>query len=485
MNTQRKKIKTSKLSKGILAIVVILTMIISLLPSIILPLQAKMDTPVPLYIYLSQITDAKLVSKIFDDTTYATVESYGTIPSDELINGATDVHLAGGMAVAYDSANVGTTTGIIVGASLVGADASKYALSGNVLYAAGLITQAEGVFPSPTPVINAAYTVGTKLANISLPDGYAWAEPEAAVTAGANQQIAATYTDPSKNYTAANGFVTLNAVQATAEPSAEPTGQPTATPSLSPTIAPNEAPSAAPRVSPTVQPSTVPTNLPSTTPSTTPSASPSPSPTVSPSPTPTTPALITDNNSAYMEGYPGGYFNPDGQMTRAEVAVMFDRLLVKDAGYTTTYQGMFTDVPSGSWFAVAVENLARLGIINGRGSNWFDPDAPITRAEFAAIATRLKTVTAASGAQFADVTSDDWFYNAVNSAAAAGWVTGYPDGTFHPNDNITRTEAAVIVNRVLEREFDSSLDGTLTQFSDVPPSYWGYDDIMEATNANN
>jgi len=497
------KSKKSKLPKGILAIVIALTMVSQILPMFISPMQAKMDAPTaPLVIYLSSITDATLVPRVYDGTRNATVKSYGTIPSNMLINGASDVYLTGGVAMlaTYSSANAGTTTGMIGGVSLAGADASKYGLEVGILYATGLITPAEGVFPSDAPTINVTYEPGLLLSDISLPEGYAWADPTAAVLVSDQQQIAVTYTDPSGNYTPANGFITLNITQAMTWPS--PTTSSSPSPTMLPSLPPSPVPTATASPSATASASPSPMMLPSLPPSPVPTATAKPAPelpspttqatpissqTATPSPTATIPALITDDHFAYMKGYPDGTFDPAGNMTRAEVAVMFDRLMVKGPDYITTYQGTFRDVPGGVWYTEAIENLSRLGILEGRDNNWFDPDSSITRAEFVTIATRFQALAATvNKQQFIDVTRDEWFYNAVNSAAANAWITGYADGTFRPNDNITRAEAVTITNRVSGRRFDSSFDKQLlVQFFDVPTGYWGYGDIMEATNSHN
>jgi len=195
-------------------------------------------------------------------------------------------------------------------------------------------------------------------------------------------------------------------------------------------------------------------------------------------------ALITDDHFAYMQGYPGGYFNPDGSMTRAEAAVMFARLMQKQMNVNTPYKGLFNDVPAGEWYTTGVEYLASLGIIQGRDSTWFDPNAPITRGEFASIAAKFARLAPNSSAAFSDVTPSYWAYNAINTAAANGWVTGYPDGTFGPNNYISRVEVVTIVNRMTKRVFDPSEKFSIKTYTDVATSYWGYGDIEEASNSH-
>lgn len=202
-------------------------------------------------------------------------------------------------------------------------------------------------------------------------------------------------------------------------------------------------------------------------------------------PSPTPPALITDDHFAYMQGYPEGDFRPEGNMTRAEATVMFARLINQKMNITDMpYLGKFADVKQGSWYTQAVEYMAVLGIVQGRDSTWFDPDAPITRAEFAQLASKFANLSQAVS-YFSDVPSSAWYYNAVNSAAAKGWVTGYGDGTFRPLDNIKRDEVVTIVNRMLGRVFDPTFNqSALKQFWDLTSGFWAYGDIMEATNAH-
>jgi len=195
------------------------------------------------------------------------------------------------------------------------------------------------------------------------------------------------------------------------------------------------------------------------------------------------PSLIKDDHFAYMQGYPGGYFNPEGSMTRAEVAVMFTRLMTKNAAIPKA-TGLFPDVQPGAWYADAVEYLAKAGIMTGRDATWFDPNAPISRAEFAAVASRYDNLSAGT-MTFTDVPAGYWAYSAIASAAAKGWVTGYGDGTFRPMANITRAEVVTIVNRMLNRVFDSSYSTTnMITYTDVPTNYWGYGDIEEASNSH-
>lgn len=195
--------------------------------------------------------------------------------------------------------------------------------------------------------------------------------------------------------------------------------------------------------------------------------------------------LNTKEHYAYLSGYGGGIFAPERNMTRAEAAQMFYNLLLdKDVDITVS----FSDVPDGAWYSDAVNTLASLGMIKGVGDNKFEPDRSITRAEFTAIAMRFTKGTADGENSFSDVSADDWFYAQVVGSAKYGWISGYPDGTFRPNNTITRAEVTTIVNRMLGRVADESyidahMSG-LTIFTDVPNEYWGSYDIIEATNAH-
>lgn len=192
--------------------------------------------------------------------------------------------------------------------------------------------------------------------------------------------------------------------------------------------------------------------------------------------------LDTQTHKAFLSGYPGGRFGPDGLLTRAQAAQLFYNLL-KNQNVPAAM--LFTDVPDDVWRAEAVNTLASLGKVYGVGGNRFLPDRAITRAEFVAMAMRFASPTAATVQAFPDVQPDDWYYDAVMNAAAYGWVGGNPDGTFAPNAPVTRAEAAAILNRMLGRradqEFIASHTG-LRLFADVPASHWAYFDICEAAN---
>lgn len=158
---------------------------------------------------------------------------------------------------------------------------------------------------------------------------------------------------------------------------------------------------------------------------------------------------------------------------------MFYNLLL-DQNIPTTVR--FEDVPDSAWYADAVHALASLGMIGGTGNGRFEPDRAITRAEFSAIATRFAKQTTAARTSFADVPETHWAYQYINVAAAYGWVSGYGGNLFGPNDQITRAQAATMVNRMLGRLCDkAAIDrGEGRSFPDVTDAHWAWYQIGEA-----
>ena len=195
--------------------------------------------------------------------------------------------------------------------------------------------------------------------------------------------------------------------------------------------------------------------------------------------------LNTKDHNAYLGGYGGGLFGPDDNMTRGQAAQMFYNLLLdKDVPITVS----FTDVAPDAWYATAVNTLASLGVVTGYGNGKFGPDDSITRAQFTTIAMRFANLDTSGENIFTDVSEDDWFYEFVVGAIKYGWIGGYPDGRFGPNDTITRAQVTTIVNRMLGRSADEDYVERnieeLTRFTDVPDTHWAYYNIMEATNAH-
>ena len=190
--------------------------------------------------------------------------------------------------------------------------------------------------------------------------------------------------------------------------------------------------------------------------------------------------LNTKEHMAYMVGYETGLFGPEEQITRAQAAQAFYRLLLDK---TEDRPREFPDVPADAWYHEAVSVLAGKGIVNGTNEGTFQPERPITRAEFAAIAARFAKASTEKTVDFPDVSADAWYYQAVQTAVSYGWINGTSEGTFQPDRSITRAEAATIINRMMARIADRSAvdDGAGTRFPDVPASHWAFYDVVEAS----
>ena len=197
--------------------------------------------------------------------------------------------------------------------------------------------------------------------------------------------------------------------------------------------------------------------------------------------------LNRTDHFAFLVGYTDGTFGPERNMTRAEVTTMFARLLTEQIEADKTYSNTFSDVPKGYWAANYIGYMQQFGIITGYSDGNFRPDAPVTRAEFAAIASRFEKLTEGSKS-FADVPDTYWAARYINFAATRGWVTGYSDGTFKPENTITRAEVAAVTCRLLERSADQNYIRShlneLRTFSDMTESHWAYWYAMEAANGH-
>lgn len=196
--------------------------------------------------------------------------------------------------------------------------------------------------------------------------------------------------------------------------------------------------------------------------------------------------LNGDDHFAYVIGYPDGKVHPEGNISRAETATIFFRLLkadIRDGNLTADND--FSDVSDGQWHNKAISTMAKLGIVKGRRADSFDPDASITRAEFAAICARFNTKPVENSGSFSDI-SGHWAENEIERAAAFGWISGYPDGTFRPDARITRAEAMTMINRVLCRmpQSESDLLDSMVTWPDNKPSDWHYLAVQEATNSH-
>ena len=217
-----------------------------------------------------------------------------------------------------------------------------------------------------------------------------------------------------------------------------------------------------------------------------PNPEPDPDPTPDPDPEdPDKPELNTDDHYAYIVGYPDGNVKPEGNITRAEVATIFFRLLTdesRDEFWSQT--NPYSDVSEDAWYNNAVSTLTNAGIIDGYEDGTFKPNGNITRAEFATIAVRFFEATYEGENLFPDI-DGHWAQDYINEAANAGIVDGYPDGTFGPQKLITRAEAMTMVNRTIDRHphEDHLLDDMIV-WPDNPETAWYYEQVQEATNSH-
>ena len=197
------------------------------------------------------------------------------------------------------------------------------------------------------------------------------------------------------------------------------------------------------------------------------------------------PELNKEDHIAYVSGYPDGTVQPEGYITREEVATIFFRLLTDEsrADFITDYNP-YPDVASDRWSYYAITTMTNGNLMLGRTGGVFDPGANITRAEFAVVAAQFSNAQYSGPDKFTDI-SDHWARDYINRAANEGWIAGYPDGTFGPDRFITRAEVMALVNEVLERapDADYMLDN-MTVWPDNPKSAWYYEDVQEATNSH-
>jgi uncharacterized repeat protein (TIGR02543 family) len=229
-----------------------------------------------------------------------------------------------------------------------------------------------------------------------------------------------------------------------------------------------------------------------------PTYTPSYEPTYTPAETPERPTEVAaagvpddlngDDHFAYIIGFDDGTVKPTANITRAEVATIFFRLLKEDVREKyLTDQNSFADSSVGDWYNTAVSTMAALGVVKGRSADNFDPTAYITRAELAAICSRFDdTMIDTNPSTFSDI-SDHWAETEILRAAALGWVEGYTDGTFGPDLPITRAEAVTMINRVLNRvpeSVDDLLPDMKTWSDNLDPSAWYYLALQEATNSH-
>lgn len=203
--------------------------------------------------------------------------------------------------------------------------------------------------------------------------------------------------------------------------------------------------------------------------------------------TPVPEILDSTDHSAYVIGYEDGTVRPTNNITRAEVTMIFYRLLKEEVRneYKSTTNA-FEDVAADAWYNEAVSTMANIGIIKGRSATSFAPNAPITRAEYATICARFDESVAVGSSDFTDI-SGHWAESYIERAVILGWVKGYEDKTFRPDKEITRAEAMTLTNRVLQRipdEIGDLLSGMRTFTDNSDPTVWYYIPVQEATNSH-
>jgi hypothetical protein len=194
--------------------------------------------------------------------------------------------------------------------------------------------------------------------------------------------------------------------------------------------------------------------------------------------------MFEGHHARFIVGYPDGSVQPDGFITRAEASVVIFRLL-NDPNKYTQVPLLFTDVGHDSWFSQAINYLAHIGVLRGYPDGTFRPNALISRAEFSALVVRFFGTIPHVHHDFPDVPQEHWASAYISSAFIRGWVTGYPDGTFRPNNSISRAEVIVLMNRVLGRvpnpaTIDSALNGRMI-FNDISAAHWAFYHVMEAS----
>ena len=196
--------------------------------------------------------------------------------------------------------------------------------------------------------------------------------------------------------------------------------------------------------------------------------------------------IYSHKDLTYIIGYPDKSVHPNGDLTRAEAAMIFYRLYDGDYPSFTRRMsnGTFKDVSAKNWFYEPIETLYNIGLLEGKSKDTFAPNAPISRAEFAALAARFQNLKYTNGKVFSDVEKGHWAYSYINAASEAGWIQGYPDGTFKPDKEITRTETVTLVNNMINRSVTREKLKELNvknPYNDLAESFWGYTNLMEAT----
>ncbi len=204
--------------------------------------------------------------------------------------------------------------------------------------------------------------------------------------------------------------------------------------------------------------------------------------------------LLASEHKAYIFGYADGSFRPDNNMSRAEVAAIFARLISEQKGEKISGKSNFNDVSKSEWYSDYIGYLSKYGIIKGYSNSTFRPDDNVSRAEFVAMTVRFNSLfndvkKGSYTVKYTDVATNYWAYSDVAYAKHAGWLNGYADGTFKGDNAITRAEVVTVVNRATGRKADESYItknvSVLNKFTDIRNnSMWYYTDVMEAANTH-
>jgi len=196
------------------------------------------------------------------------------------------------------------------------------------------------------------------------------------------------------------------------------------------------------------------------------------------------PVLEYEKHLKYLNGYPDGSVRPDGSITRGEAASIFHRLIIT-GDKNDPLATRFSDIVLGDWFYQQVTYLEKHGIIEGYPNGTFRPNNHISRAEFATIASRFGKLEIDVPNVFSDVPDDHWAVGNISSAAAKGWIDSEPGSSFRPEENITRAEVVNFVNRMLERGIEmENIPAGIPQYTDITTAHWAYCDIIEASIAH-
>ena len=200
------------------------------------------------------------------------------------------------------------------------------------------------------------------------------------------------------------------------------------------------------------------------------------------------------SDDGILVGYEDGTFRPDSDMTRAEAAAIFARLISEEKGEQVSGKATFGDVSGSDWYAPELGYLEKYDIIKGYEDGTFRPDTPVTRAEFTAMTVRYydlfnEVKYPANTTKYTDVNGSDWAVKDISFATSEKWLNGYADGTFKGDSNITRAEVVTVINRATGRTADEDYINNnlsvLNKFTDLKNnSHWGYYAIMEAANTH-